>query len=586
MKSKFNKANHNIGWSQYSWNPITGCLGPDGDGKLCPYCLHPDTLILMVNGTHKKIKDLKIGDKIIGTEEREKHSISKNRYRCYKKTTVLSFWKAVKKAFKITLANGTELICSEDHRWLTHKGKWEFVVGAEQGKNRRPHLTLNDSLRGFGRATQTPYESNDYMLGYLSGMIRGDAHLAFYDYERKGRKNGFQYQFRLALIDSEAIIRSKKYLSYFGVNTNNFMFTDKMSGIRTNSQSSYNKINKLILYKTNKEYLRGFLAGAYDAEGSFSCNNLRIPNSDKEYLDTFMKACKKLKINCKIEKGYKSTGIKKVKTLRIFGGITNHVKFFSIVDPAIVRKGSIAGKAVQSAPDLKIIKIENLNKSIEMYDIMTGTEDFVANGIVSHNCYANRMTQRFGQSFKPAFHPERLESPQNTPVPKIGSTRVFTGSMGELFGPWISNDWICQIFDVVYANPQWTFLFLTKCPERLPELVRGLSYWPENAWIGATIDRQKRVQKTIDSFLALRKVGIKNKLFISCEPLLEEIKIPMLGWLNIDWCIMGALSKGKQKIQPEISWVEHLFSQARLRGVPVWFKDNLIFKPQEVPSDS
>ncbi len=37
-KSKLNKTNDNIGWAGHSFNPVTGCLGPDGDGKLCPYC--------------------------------------------------------------------------------------------------------------------------------------------------------------------------------------------------------------------------------------------------------------------------------------------------------------------------------------------------------------------------------------------------------------------------------------------------------------------------------------------------------------------------------------------------------------------
>lgn len=156
-------------------------------------------------------------------------------------------------------------------------------------------------------------------------------------------------------------------------------------------------------------------------------------------------------------------------------------------------------------------------------------------------CYAEKIAKRFGQSFKPTFHPERLDAPQNTPAPKVGNTRVFVCSMGELFGPWVPDEWICQILDVVHANPQWTFLFLTKFPLKLP------LPWPKNAWIGATIDRQERLQKTTDSFLALRKVGIKNKLFISCEPLLEHIILPGSLLDVLSWIIIGAKSEGKKK---------------------------------------
>ena len=33
-------------------------------------------------------------------------------------------------------------------------------------------------------------------------------------------------------------------------------------------------------------------------------------------------------------------------------------------------------------------RIEPLGKAMRLYDITTGTEDFIANGVVSHNCYA------------------------------------------------------------------------------------------------------------------------------------------------------------------------------------------------------
>lgn len=197
-------------------------------------------------------------------------------------------------------------------------------------------------------------------------------------------------------------------------------------------------------------------------------------------------------------------------------------------------------------------------------------------------CYAKKRADRFHQGFKPTFHSERLEAPQNTPVPKSGNTRVFVCSMGELFGPWIPDEWICQVFDVVHANPQWTFLFLTKFPKRLTTLD-----FPGNAWIGVTIDRQERVPGTVDALLRFRKYRqLKtNRLFLSCEPLLEKIDIPALGWLIIDWLIVGALSKGKKKVQPDPAWVEILLSQAREYDVSVWFKDNLIFRPQETPNE-
>jgi len=49
---------------------------------------------------------------------------------------------------------------------------------------------------------------------------------------------------------------------------------------------------------------------------------------------------------------------------------------------------SITGSYVTSEPGLKVVAIEPTGASQPMYDITTGTGDFIANGVVSHNCFA------------------------------------------------------------------------------------------------------------------------------------------------------------------------------------------------------
>ena len=72
----------------------------------------------------------------------------------------------------------------------------------------------------------------------------------------------------------------------------------------------------------------------------------------------------------------------------VLGGLREHLRFFHLVDPAITRKRTIFGQAVKSQASLDIVEIEPLGVSMPMYDITTGTGDFIANGVVSHNCYA------------------------------------------------------------------------------------------------------------------------------------------------------------------------------------------------------
>jgi len=48
----------------------------------------------------------------------------------------------------------------------------------------------------------------------------------------------------------------------------------------------------------------------------------------------------------------------------------------------------LAGKTVRNDARLAVASIEPLGKTSRLFDITTGTEDFIANGVVSHNCYA------------------------------------------------------------------------------------------------------------------------------------------------------------------------------------------------------
>ena len=65
-----------------------------------------------------------------------------------------------------------------------------------------------------------------------------------------------------------------------------------------------------------------------------------------------------------------------------------HLRFFHTVDPAITRKLEIVGQALKSSVRSGVSSIESLGGAQVLYDITTETGDFIANGVVSHNCYA------------------------------------------------------------------------------------------------------------------------------------------------------------------------------------------------------
>ncbi len=193
-------------------------------------------------------------------------------------------------------------------------------------------------------------------------------------------------------------------------------------------------------------------------------------------------------------------------------------------------------------------------------------------------CYAKEISMRFNgpDGFKPTFHAERLAAPQNT-NPKMntpGGHKVFVCSMADLFGTWVPNEWIDKVMQAVCDAPQWTFLFLTKNPARLTSI-----QWPDNAWVGATVDTQDRAKPTEQ---AMRKVNAAIR-FISVEPMLTPIVFEELSWC--DWVIIGAQSaaNGLPEFQPEVAWHEALTTQATAAGCAVYHKANLRMRRMEWP---
>ena len=185
----------------------------------------------------------------------------------------------------------------------------------------------------------------------------------------------------------------------------------------------------------------------------------------------------------------------------------------------------------------------------------------------------------FKTGFTPTFYPERLKAPQYTKVPAqadtaIGYRNVFVCSMADLFGKWVPEEWIEAVMTEVRAAPQWNFLFLTKFPQRLESIT-----WPQNAWVGTTVDEQYRVSIAEKAF---RNVDAPVK-WLSCEPLRERLTFTSLDMF--DWVVLGGQSRSSQEpaFQPPWEWIEHLTCQAREANCLLYWKPNLLTRPQEYP---
>lgn len=363
---------------RWSANPYRGCL------HACAYCLSGDTPILLADGRTRRLDQLVVGDEIYGTRVE-----GTNRY--YTRTRVLDQWSTLKLAYKVTLADGTELVASADHRFLTERG-WKHVAPLD-GPGQRPFLTANNSLVGTGAFAAPIAESADYKRGYLCAMIRGDGLLRSYDYGGRRRESDVQHHFRLALVDLEALARAKRFLADAEVETREYEFAAARPGyralraIRSHARASFDVITEIVRWpeEATAEWHRGFLAGAFDAEGSRSQHVLRISNMDEAYIAHLVAATRALRFDAAVET--QPRGERAIYNVRLRGGLREHLRFFHTTGTAITRKWDIDGTAIKTFTDLRVVSVERLGLR-KLYDITTGTGDFIANGVVSHNCYA------------------------------------------------------------------------------------------------------------------------------------------------------------------------------------------------------
>ena len=321
---------------RWTINPYRGCT------HACSYCLHGDTPVLMADGTVKPISKLVVGDRIYGTERR-------GSYRHYVPTEVLAHWSTVKPAYRVTLADGTALIASGDHRFLTERG-WKHVTGEMVGQQRRPHLTTGNKLMGTGRFALAPKDTADYRRGYLAGVARGD-----------GGPDPL----------SQVAARVAEYLdSELGM-------TLPVPWPRTPTD----------------EWRKGLLAGVFDADGTYANRIVRLPNLGRRALAAVVEALSAFGFRHAVELRRAPDG---KACVRVDGGLAEHLRLFHTIDPAVTAKRAIDGAAIKSDVDLRVVSVAPLGLELPLYDITTGTGDFIANGVVSHNCSCSLVTHTPG----------------------------------------------------------------------------------------------------------------------------------------------------------------------------------------------
>jgi protein gp37 len=178
--------------------------------------------------------------------------------------------------------------------------------------------------------------------------------------------------------------------------------------------------------------------------------------------------------------------------------------------------------------------------------------------------------QAYPFKFDPTFYEPRLDEPQHTKKPQ----NVFVCSMADLFGDWVPDEWIKQVFEACAKAPQHRYLFLTKNPDRYEDLnKKNLLPNGGNFWFGTTTTETEKSRYWYSE---------NHNFFISIEPIMGEFAYfctevqRIVGHLYIPWVIVGAESGNRKgKVIPEKAWIECIVNECRKHNIPVFMKNSL-----------
>lgn len=177
--------------------------------------------------------------------------------------------------------------------------------------------------------------------------------------------------------------------------------------------------------------------------------------------------------------------------------------------------------------------------------------------------------------FEPTFHRYKLDEPKQWKKPR----NIFVCSMADLFGDWVPDEWIKEVFEACEAAPQHRYLFLTKNPKRYKSLRESGIKLPKGCWIGTSVskDKEENDQYTGRTRYISDNWDTNAKWFVSVEPILERMSKDSIENLTaMHWVIVGAeTGNRKEKVVPQKEWIEEIADECKRCRVPTYMKESL-----------
>ncbi len=208
------------------------------------------------------------------------------------------------------------------------------------------------------------------------------------------------------------------------------------------------------------------------------------------------------------------------------------------------------------------------------------------------HCYAETLANRFGGAIwgakgtRRTFGDEHWKEPLRWNKEAKASKkrfRVFCASMSDVFEDRrdLDNE-RSKLWKLIEATPSLDWLLLTKRPEQVSNLSPWGVDWPENVWLGTSVENQEWADIRLPQILS---VPAKVR-FLSCEPLLGPLNLSAhTKQGGIHWIIAGGESgPGSRPMHPD--WVRGLRDFAKRKKIAFHFKQWGNFAPAPTLANS
>lgn len=384
-------------------------------------CFVAGTKILMADGSEKAIEDVEVGDSVIGYDDKLMKS---------KITTVKNKFKHnnYKKLYKIK-TDYSEVIATEEHPFLvSYNEKFDYV--------KTPYLRIGDYVTHFRKldclSDKKDFDLDDYIF---AGMMMTDGHrtkikthnkCCFYNTNLKFHKKIRDYLNKHNVSWYE-YIQKGKFGKQKDVYRTEFSTTEHLNKIMDfcsipRGKKTYQHVDLCNVYSQNRTRIKAFLYGLWLGDGFKNTKNIQIANMNADLRYWMIRLLQRLGIYSRQARIYSDgknayCGIAELlksdipwafaKKTPLKDGVKRAAMVSDICNNKITCTKEQFKKYFEKCefPDNlefeKIVSIEEIDSSEDVYNFETESNNYVANDFIVHNCqfdfpYVKNRAIRYG----------------------------------------------------------------------------------------------------------------------------------------------------------------------------------------------